>query len=95
MKIGSYLDYMGRIGMAEGYLRYCAMFSVADYGKPNLETHHVLPRCCGGTNDPMNLVSVTKDHHTKLHKMILTGRLTEAERRRLKYAYLMRSGKLK
>ena len=29
-KIKLYLEFMGRTGMAEGYLRYAAMFSVAD-----------------------------------------------------------------
>ena len=93
-KIKLYLEFMGRTGMAEGYLRYAAMFSVADRNKKGLEVHHVLPRCCGGTDDPANLVSITKEHHTKLHKMVLLSALSENERKALKYAYTMRRGKV-
>ena len=94
-KMELYLEFMGRTGMAEGYLRYAAMFSVADRNKKGLETHHVLPRCCGGTDDPANLVRVTEEHHTKLHKMILLSKLSETELKRLKFAYAKRSGKAK
>ena len=92
-RLREFLKSAGRCGMSQGYIRYAAMFAFADSAKPHLETHHVLPRCCGGTNDPMNLISVTKDHHTKLHKMILSSELSDDERGRLKYAYLRRIGK--
>lgn len=92
-RIEEFLRSVGRTGMAPGYLRYAAMFSIADAAKPHLETHHVLPRCCGGSNDPANLVAITKDHHTKLHKMILASELSDRERKNLQYAYLKRIGK--
>lgn len=92
-KMELYLEFMGRTEMAEGYLRYAAMFSVADRNKKGLEVHHVLPRCCGGTDDPANLIRVTEAHHTKLHRMILLSKLSDEERKLLKYACLKRLGK--
>lgn len=34
------------------------------------ETHHIIPRCMGGTNDPDNLVEVTRTEHALLHALL-------------------------
>ena len=32
------------------------------------ETHHIIPRCLGGTDDPMNLVDLTPEEHYVAHQ---------------------------
>lgn len=32
------------------------------------EIHHVIPKCCGGTNDPSNLVKLTLQEHFIAHR---------------------------
>lgn len=34
------------------------------------ERHHIIPRCMGGTNDPMNLVSLTAKEHYIVHLLL-------------------------
>ena len=35
------------------------------------ETHHVLPRCLGGTDDPDNLVDLTAEEHFLAHQLLV------------------------
>lgn len=35
------------------------------------ETHHIIPKCLGGTNDPTNLVNVPAREHIMLHLLLL------------------------
>lgn len=79
----------------KAYLTYCRMFSIADRNKKNLDYHHIVPRCCNGRNDEINLIAITKDHHTKLHNLILKSDLNDDERRNLEYAYLKRRDKIR
>lgn len=32
-----------------------------------MHRHHILPRSCGGTNDPDNIIEVTVEEHAKIH----------------------------
>ena len=34
------------------------------------EVHHILPRCMGGTNDPVNLVKLTPEEHYVAHQLL-------------------------
>lgn len=35
------------------------------------ETHHILPRCLGGTGDPDNLVDLTAEEHYVAHQLLI------------------------
>jgi hypothetical protein len=35
------------------------------------ESHHILPRCMGGTNDPLNLVDLTPEEHYVCHLLLV------------------------
>ena len=34
------------------------------------ESHHIIPRCCGGSNDPENLVNLTPEEHYVAHQLL-------------------------
>lgn len=55
----------------------------------DVHVHHILPRCCGGTDEKSNLVKVSIYHHVKLHKMILSNLkgADPIQREKLCYAY--------
>lgn len=52
------------------------------------ETHHILPRCLGGTDDPNNLVSLTAKEHFLVHKLLVE---IYPEEKSLKFALWMMS----
>lgn len=35
------------------------------------ETHHIVPRCLGGTDDPSNLVNLTPEEHYVAHQLLV------------------------
>lgn len=35
------------------------------------ETHHIIPRCMGGTDDPTNLVDLTAEEHYVAHQLLI------------------------
>lgn len=35
------------------------------------ESHHIIPRCVGGTNDVMNLVNLTPEEHYLAHQLLI------------------------
>lgn len=35
------------------------------------ETHHIVPRCLGGSNDPANLVELTPEEHYVAHQLLI------------------------
>ena len=35
------------------------------------ETHHIIPRCLGGTDDPLNLVDLTPEEHYVAHQLLV------------------------
>ena len=35
------------------------------------ETHHIIPRCMGGTDDPTNLVDLTAEEHYVAHQLLV------------------------
>lgn len=35
------------------------------------ETHHIIPRCLGGTDDPSNLVDLTPEEHYLAHQLLV------------------------
>ena len=55
----------------------------------NYHKHHIIPRCCGGTDDSKNLVKVSVFHHVMLHKYILESiqGINPIQREKLIYAY--------
>lgn len=76
----------------ERIIRYC----VCKYGspkyyygnvkniRPGLTIHHIIPRCCGGGNEPSNLVYVPKSIHDMIHD-IMCEDLCSAEHEVLTY----------
>lgn len=36
-----------------------------------LETHHIVPKCMGGSNDPTNLVRLTPEEHYLAHQLLV------------------------
>ena len=50
------------------------------------QTHHILPRCLGGTNSPDNLVVLTYKEHRVAHRL-LTKMVSGSNRYKMLYAY--------
>lgn len=36
-----------------------------------VESHHIIPKCLGGTNDPANLVNLTPEEHYVAHQLLV------------------------
>jgi hypothetical protein len=51
-----------------------------------LETHHIVPRCMGGTDDPSNLVRLTFEEHVEAHHIL---HVLNRDNLSLKKAYYM------
>ncbi len=52
------------------------------------QTHHIIPRCMGGTNDSDNLVVLTYKEHRLCHRLLI--KMTEGEyKHKMIYAYLL------
>jgi len=50
------------------------------------ETHHIIPRCLGGTDDPLNLVDLTPEEHYVAHQLLVKMHTNNG---RLLYAAVM------
>ena len=50
------------------------------------ETHHIIPRCLGGTDDPSNLIALTPEEHYVAHQLLVK---IHADNGRLLYAAVM------
>ncbi len=53
------------------------------------ETHHIIPRCMGGSDDPSNLVKLTFEEHKEAHRVLCEQ---YPEHKGLKVAYLFMCG---
>lgn len=52
------------------------------------QTHHIIPRCMGGTDDSDNLVVLTYKEHRICHRLLIE--MTEGEyKHKMMYAYLL------
>jgi hypothetical protein len=52
------------------------------------QTHHIIPRCMGGTDDSDNLVVLTYKEHRVCHRLLIE--MTKGEyRHKMMYAYLL------
>jgi hypothetical protein len=50
------------------------------------QTHHIIPQCFGGTNDPTNLVVLSYKEHRVCHRLLIN--MTERDKKyRMMYAY--------
>jgi len=50
------------------------------------QTHHIIPRCFGGTDDPNNLVVLTYKEHRVCHRLLIN--MTESDKQyKMMYAY--------
>ena len=50
------------------------------------QTHHIIPRCFGGTDDPSNLVVLTYKEHRVCHRLLIN--MTESDKQyKMMYAY--------
>jgi hypothetical protein len=50
------------------------------------QTHHIIPRCFGGTNDPENLVVLSYKEHRVCHRLLIN--MTEQDAKyKMMYAY--------
>lgn len=56
----------------------------------NLEIHHIVPRCLGGSDDPSNLIELSFEEHLEAHRIL---HLQNPEHLGLKYAYYAMSGR--
>jgi hypothetical protein len=60
-----------------------------------LESHHIIPKACGGTNDKDNLVNLTTREHYIVH--VLLSKIykeTEYQHKMIRAAFLMSRGKV-
>ena len=57
-----------------------------EFTSEKLHSHHIIPSCCGGTDEPSNLISLTVSAHQKAHE-ILARLATPEFKRKLSYAY--------
>lgn len=53
-----------------------------------LETHHIIPKCFGGTNDPANLVCLTPREHYICHRLLMNMMNTSDHKRKMAYALI-------
>lgn len=54
----------------------------------NYQTHHIIPRCMGGTDDSDNLVVLTYKEHQVCHRLLIE--MTAGEyKHKMMYAYLL------
>ncbi len=56
------------------------------------ETHHVVPRCLGGTDDPTNLVELTPEEHYVAHQLLV--KLHKGNKKILSAAVIMCSNRV-
>ena len=84
------------------YFKLCESYRKADLNvDPRFcHVHHIVPRCCGGGDEPQNLIKVTQEHHLFLHKKILASRrvknpngLSSTQFRKLSIAYWKLDGR--
>jgi hypothetical protein len=68
-------------------------FRIIEAAKSNIketndgkQTHHIIPRCMGGTDDPDNLVVLTYKQHRVCHRLLIEM-TTGEDRKNLSYAY--------
>ena len=50
------------------------------------QTHHIIPRCFGGTDDSSNLAVLTYKEHRVCHRLLI-GMTTGADKYKMMYAY--------
>jgi hypothetical protein len=50
------------------------------------QTHHIIPRCFGGTNSADNLVALTYKEHRVCHRLLI-GMTSGANKHKMMYAY--------
>lgn len=50
------------------------------------QTHHIIPRCFGGTNNPANLAVLTYKEHRVCHRLLI-AMTTGANKHKMMYAY--------
>lgn len=50
------------------------------------QTHHIIPRCFGGTNNPTNLVVLTYKEHRVCHRLLINMTANDAKYKMM-YAY--------
>ena len=50
------------------------------------QTHHIIPQCFGGTNDPNNLVVLSYKEHRVCHRLLINMTKRDAKYRMM-YAY--------
>lgn len=50
------------------------------------QTHHIIPRCFGGTDDPTNLAVLTYKEHRVCHRLLI-GMTTGENKHKMMYAY--------
>jgi len=50
------------------------------------QTHHIIPRCFGGTDDPANLAVLTYKEHRVCHRLLI-GMTARADKYKMMYAY--------
>ena len=51
------------------------------------QTHHIIPRCVGGSNDPENLVVLTYKEHRVCHCLLIKMQLTKTDGIKMRHAY--------
>ncbi len=68
-------------------------FKIIEAAKSNIkeandgkQTHHIIPRCMGGTDEPDNLIVLTYKQHRVCHRLLIEM-TTGEDRKNLSYAY--------
>lgn len=51
------------------------------------QSHHIIPRCIGGTNDSSNLVVLTFKEHRVCHCLLIKMQLTKSAEIKMRHAY--------
>ena len=51
------------------------------------QTHHIIPRCISGTDDPHNLVILTFKEHRVCHCLLIKMQLTKSAEIKMRHAY--------
>ena len=69
---------------------YNVLYELSEqYGLKDMITHHILPKCMGGTNDKDNLVYLTHKEHKLAHKLLYYIHKFDNYKLPLMYSYMM------
>ena len=69
------------------YTSFITSYAHPEFTSEKTHVHHILPRCCGGTDEPINLIRLTISAHREAHKLLAELVTEQPYSKKLKYAF--------